>query len=151
MNIDIFKQILDEVGKHYGINLEPDANYSCVILIRNQIKIQLELDRTQQFLIVGAPLGELPPGKFRELFLKEALRANGAPYPRFGSFGFSQRRNNLILFEKLDIQILTSTLIDFLTAFTEKALLWQESIKSGQPPQIQYYSQKSSPKGMFGL
>lgn len=152
MDLNVFAQILNEVGPHFGTTLTPDANNSCMILMRNAIQIQLELDRSQQNFIVGANLGELPPGKFRELFLKEALRANGAPYPRIGTFAYSTRKNSLLLFEKFPLQTFhTNTLMEYLPLFVDKAILWKEAVKGGQPPSVQYTSQKAADTGMFGL
>jgi hypothetical protein len=151
VDLDVFAQILNDVGQHFGATLIPDANHSCLVWIRDVIQIQLELDRTQRYFIVGANVGELPPGKFRELFLKEALRANGAPYPRVGTFAFSIRKNALLLFETFPLQTLnTNILIEFLPIFVDKAITWQDAIKNGQPPNIQYTTQKGT-KGMFGL
>jgi hypothetical protein len=152
MNLDVFARILNEVGQHFGTTLTPDANNSCLIWMRDAIQIQLELDRSQSYLIVGGNLGELLPGKFRELFLKEALRANGAPYPRIGTFAYSHRKSALLLFERFSLQTLnTTTLIEYLPAFIDKAILWKDAIQSGQPPSIQYNVQKDTKTGMFGL
>lgn len=152
MDLDAFAQILNELGQHFGTHLVPDANHSCLLLMHETVQIQLELDRSQYFLIVGAVIGELPPGKFRELFLREALRANGAPYPRVGTFAYSNRKNSLILFERFALQSLnTKALIEYLPAFVDKAIVWKDAVQAGQPPSIQYIGSKTKPAGMFGL
>ena len=52
------------------------------------ITVQLQLDSTQENLFLFSSLIELPPGRFRENVLREALKANGQPDPRAGILGY---------------------------------------------------------------
>jgi hypothetical protein len=152
VNLDALAQILKDVGKHYGTPLEPDSNHSCLIELQNHVKIQIEVDRSQQHLIIGCNLGELPPGKFREVFLREALRANGEQPLRCGTFAYSNRRNSLLLFEQQLLQYLEAeALIEFLKHFSDKSLLWIDAIRNGTPPMLQYSSQQGHKSSLFGL
>jgi len=153
MNVDVFAQLLNDIGQHFGTTLKPDEHFTCLLLIREQINVQLELDRSQQHFIIGANIGELAPGRLRELFLKEALRANGAPYPRVGTFAYNYRKNSLILFEMFPLQTLEiHKVVEFIIPFSEKALVWTEALQRGSPPILQYsQTQKETKAGMFGL
>ena len=111
MVMDLFESLLDEFSKAADLpNLKPDANNSCLIALpQNGPQIQLELDRSGEFLIMGCNLGFLPMGRYREMVLKEALRANGLPYPRVGTFAYVKKTDNLILFLKLPTRELTGS------------------------------------------
>ena len=121
MIADKFTVLLEDLSKSLSLNLKPDENNSCLIVIQDKIEVQLELDPTESYLIIGSILGELPPGKFREDTLLAALKSNAKPYPRLGTFAYSKKVNSLVLFEKLELEIFTvENILGMLTPFIKK-------------------------------
>lgn len=153
MVTDLFGTILQELGKLLEIpDLHPDRNHSCLIKLKNGQSIQLELDRGGHFLILGADLGEVPPGKYRENLFKEALKANEMPYPLHGILAYSKKSEHLILFEKLYARELNGEKVfAALTPFAEKALIWEEALKHNDIPVLSQVQSPGRSSGMFGL
>lgn len=152
MVTDFFGSLLQELGKILDIpDLHSDRNNSCQILMRSGLTLQLELDRSGQFLILGADLGIVPPGKYRENLFREALKANNMPYPLHGILAYSKKNERLVLFEKLRSQEITGEIIAAeIIPFSEKAIIWQEALKRGDVP-IANHTSSSHSAGMFGL
>lgn len=153
MVTDLFGTLLQELGAILEIpDLHPDRNNSCRIRLKNTLDIQLELDRSGQFIILGADLGTVPPGKFRENFFREALKANDMPYPNHGTLCYSKKSDHLVIFEKLSTNELNGEKVAAeITPFSEKALIWKDALQRNDIPVVNqaYTSQKSA--GMFGL
>jgi hypothetical protein len=93
-----FQAILQDLEPFFKCKLEPDNNNSCLIKMSSGIKIQIELDRYGDHLLIATRLGVLPAGRFRELVFKEALKANASDSPSQGVFGYSKKSEQLILF-----------------------------------------------------
>ncbi len=149
MITDLFSTLLEELGTHLKIkDLHPDDNHSCLIKFPTGLEIQLEPDHSEQFLVVGVKLGSIPQGRYRENLFREALRANGMEYPRYGNFAFSKKSEQLIMFENVPLKELNGVkLFEYLKPFTEKAFHWMESISRGEiPAHIAIYS---TTVGMF--
>lgn len=153
MVMDLLNTILKDLEKSIKIeDLHSDKNESCQIRFENGLEIQLELDPSGDFLCVGTKLGEVPGGRYRQTLFKEALRANGLPPPRYGTFAFSQKTNSLIFFEYLWAKDLNGEkLAAFLVHFKLKAQIWKEAIARGDVPQLGEMSPKGRSTGMFGL
>lgn len=153
MVTDLFGTLLQELGVQLQIpNLQADRNNSCLIRLKDGLQIQLELDRLSQFLILGSDLGEISYGKYRENIFREALKANGMPYPLNGILAYSQRTNHLILFEKISVRELTGEKLMFnLVPFTEKARLWKDALSRNEVPSLAQFHTSERPAGMFGL
>lgn len=149
MITDLFSTLLEELGSQLKIkDLKPDDNHSCLIKFPTGLEIQLEPDVSEQFLVVGTKLGAIPQGRYRDNVFKEALKANGMEYPRYGNFAFSKKSEQLIMFQNLPFKELNGVkLFDFLKPFTEKAFHWKESIARGEvPAHLAIYSTTA---GMF--
>jgi len=153
MVTDLFGSLLQELAHSLEIDeLHPDRNNSCLFTLKSGQKLQLELDRSTQFLIIGADLGVVPPGKYRENLFREALKANDLTPPLHGILAFSQKSDSMILFEKISIRDLTGEKIaGEITPFAEKATLWSEAIKNGTIPPVNPVYTSTSRSGMFGL
>lgn len=150
----IFESILQELGELIKIkDLKPDSNNSCVIKFKNGLEIQIEPDAKGEFLIIGSVLGTVHAGRFRESIFKEALRANGMPYPVYGFFSYSTKTNNLLLSDKIHFKDLNGTKVyEFIQPFSEKAFNWKESINRGEIPSlVTSYSGNTTHAGMFGM
>jgi hypothetical protein len=154
MVMDLLNTILKDLEKYINItDLHTDKNESCQIVYKNGFEVQLELDPTGEFLCVGTRLGVIPKGRYRQTLFREALKANGLPPPRYGTFALSEKNNMLILFEYLWAKELNGEKLSaFLTQFHGKALLWKDAISRGDVPQLSQLASKGArPKGMFGL
>jgi Tir chaperone protein (CesT) family len=154
MVTDLFGTLLAELGPLIeAADLHPDRNNSCLITLQSGIQIQLELDKSGQFLILGSDLGSiLQQGKYRENLFQEALKANDLPYPTHGILAYSKKTDHLVLFEKINIRDLTGEKIAAqVTPFLEKAALWSDALKRSEVPSVNQAVTGGRGPGMFGL
>lgn len=157
MVMDLLESLLEEFSKATNlVPLKPDSNSSCLIALpKDGPKIQLEIDKTAQFLVIGSELGFIPPGRYRETIFKTALQANHLPHPRYGNFAYSQKADQLIMFELLPLKELNGEKIaQVYNPFVEKAIVWKDSIAKGDIPPLMgslSASKRGSGGGMFGL
>lgn len=153
MIADKFTVLLEDLSKHLSMNLTPDEHNSCLIVIKDKLEIQLSLDSSQKYLIVGSVLGELPSGKFRQDCLYAALKANARPYPLLGIFSYSRKINSLVLYEKINLNVFDiNNILSILTPFVKKAMTWKEALDNGlsEPPHEDNYQNLSDSKDVFG-
>lgn len=154
MIIDNFGILLEELSTVLKIDpLVPDSRNTCLVRFKEGVNIQLEPDKSGANLLIGAQLGTIPPGRYREDIYREALRTNGLPPPRVGTLAYSRQADALVLFELIPLQDLTGTkLADFLQSFRAKALTWQEALIKGEVPRVEHtLSTAQRGGGMFGL
>jgi hypothetical protein len=153
MVTDLFGAILQELGHSIGVeNLTPDSNDSCLLRLESGLIIQIEMDHGGQFLILGADLGTVPPGKYRENLFREALKSNNLPHPLNGIFCYSKKSDHLVLYEKIHIKDLNGEKIAAeITPFAEKAYKWSEALMRGEVPAVNQAFTSQKPGGMFGL
>jgi len=153
MVTDLLGVILQELSKSLNIpNLHPDSNNSCLIKMPNGLEIQIELDRSRQFLLLGSDLGIVAPGKYRENLFKEALKANDMPHPIHGTLSYSKKSDHLVMFEKIQVTELNGEKIAAeITPFMEKALVWSDALKRGDIPVANQMHTSDKSSGMFGL
>ena len=129
---DYFSELLAELGKEIHLPLAVDKSNACSIAM-SPLTIQMELDSTQENLFLFAKILELPPGKFRENVLCEALKTNGGPDPRPGIFGYIALTNHLALYQMYPIAILDGQkLAGLLGSFYDLGSFWYSSIQRGQ-------------------
>lgn len=154
MVTDLFGAILQELGdalKMVHPGLQADENHTCLLKLKGDILIQIEIDRSGKYLIMGSELGAISPGRYRENLLTEAMKANAMPHPRYGTLAYSHHTDQLALFEMLSLRNLTgSKVAEFMMLFSAKAMLWKEALQRGEVPVIAPTSNKSSPN-IFGL
>lgn len=130
--MDSFEQALEELSEIFGVELAPDHKRSCMLVINDELRVQLEPDETEEALWMGSALFEIPPGYFRKELLLCALRANSDPYPRFGDFAYLQKKNALFLQDKIRLHGLSGEkLAEHLSAFTAKAEEWLDTFNQG--------------------
>lgn len=154
MVMDLLNTILKDLEQYLNItDLHTDKNESCRIVYNNGFEVQLELDPSGEFVCVGTKIGVVPKGKYRNQLFKEALKMNGLPAPRYGTFAFSEKNNMLIFFDYVWAKELSGEKLSaFLKNFREKALVWKEALGRGEVPEFtQIGSKAQRPKGMFGL
>lgn len=129
--IDRFEELLNELGEEYGLSLHPDRKGACKLKINETIHIQIECDAHQENLLAATFICDIPPGKYRENILKDALKANG-PFPKNGTLAYSDRNNKLVLFSYLRMSNLTGKkLAEFLATFLDKANNWRIGVETG--------------------
>lgn len=152
MVTDILGSILQELSTALQIpNLQPDKNNSCLIKFKNGQEIQMEMDKSGQFLILGTTIGHTVPGRYRENIFREALRANHLAERQHGVFAYSKQSDTLILFQMIPIQDLTGEKVSSLiTPMMERARVWVDAISRGDTPPVEQ-STISGRSGMFGL
>ncbi len=154
MVTDMFGGLLKELGDSLGhLELHPDQNNACFLKLKDDLTIQIELERSGQFLLLASDLGSVPPGKYRENLFREALKANDLPHPLNGILCYSQKKNHLVLFEKISLTDLNGEKVAAeIKPFTEKAAIWASALKRGDVPVVnQAFTSDRLGGGMFGL
>jgi len=130
---DRFEQLLLQLGPLFGLKLHPDKIGGCSIAITPSIKVQLQLDLVQENLFLFSKIIEIPPGKFRENVLRDALKANAFPDPLSGILCYLPTPNELCLYQSYPVLILNGErLAGLVGAFVEMAESWHHAIKNGQ-------------------
>lgn len=131
-----YDKIIEQLGHAMSFPLKADRNGSVVLLIEEEMRLQIELEKEGQFLMVAATIGDLSPGPLRQKILHNALRANASPHPRYGIFAYSRQANQLVLFDWIRMEGLTGRrLFEYLEPFAEKAWAWTEGVKRGSVPE----------------
>jgi hypothetical protein len=152
MVVNQFEALLQELEPFFQCQLTSDQNNSCLIKMKTGIKIQIELDRYGENLLMGIKLGAIPPGRYREMLFKEALKSNHTRIPFRGILGYSKKSSNLILFSLLDIRdVNQEKMITILTALLNKAETWASAISKGDIPFSLAESTINSQPGIFGI
>lgn len=149
--MDRFAQILYDLGKEIGVDLYPDPNRICQVNYDEKLHLQLQYDETKEMLLIATFVCEVPAGKYREKLLKEGL-AHNREYPRIGTLAYSERNNQLTLFENLHAPGLkTQALFDFLVEFVEEALAWKDAVENGRPLPTSQGSKETGGDNIFGM
>ncbi len=132
--MDRFAMLLADLSELIAVPLHPDHHRNCLLNINNVMPVQIQEEENKERLLIAAFLGELPPGKFREILLKEALKENNL-YPRVGTFCYSPRNNQLAFFTYASLPPLTGSLLaDVLETFLNRAFSWKKALETGQIP-----------------
>ncbi|MGA8163486.1 MAG: CesT family type III secretion system chaperone [Waddliaceae bacterium] len=136
MVTDFFDSFLEELGQAMDIDdLHHDDNNTCLIKFQTGLEVQIEPFEKGDFLLICSDLGHVAPGRYREDVFREALKANGLPYPQYGTFAYSEQSDHLLLFGLLSFKELNGEKIaSFLYPFMEKAVAWKEQINGGEVP-----------------
>ena len=130
--MDQFQELLWDLGETLQIPLHVDKNNACQILFNGKIAIHMEMAKERDALLIGAFIGEIPPGRFREDVLRECLKINATPNP-LGVLAYIEKTNRLILQNFLPSDLLNSEkLAEYLEEFVPEAESWQEAINRGQ-------------------
>lgn len=134
---DQFEILLKELGEIFHLSLHTDKSSACSLSIGPELTIQLQLDASQEKFFFFSKLIPLPPGKFRENVLCEALKANAAPDPLPGCLAYLAATNHLVLFQSYPLFILNGErLAGLFGSFLELAESWRRAIELGHtaPP-----------------
>lgn len=144
-------KLIEEVGVKLGIpNLHLEENNTCLIRLNNGITLNLEPDKDERFLIIGATIGSLPPGRYKEDIFEAALRTNSTR-DRTGIFAYSRQTDSLILFDRVWVQTMNGEQFqEYISAFSEKVKLWQDAISRNDIPPVAGQARIAG-RGIFGL
>ena len=145
-----FATLLEELSEELNIDLYVDPKGACTLLFDDQLSVQLEPNARPDHLLVACFVADLPPGKFREEVLKDALKAN-SPAPEVGVLSFCERKNQLVLSAFLPLPSLKGKeLSAFLSLFVGKAKEWRLGVTAGDTSLLVPQKEKSG-GGFFGL
>ncbi len=148
--IDRFESLLQELGEQLGLPLHPDHRGACGLNINNRLHIQIEPEPSQERILIACFICDIPPGKFRENILKDAMRSNH-PLPTYGALSYSEKNNKLSLFAYLPLPLLHGEkLASFLMLFIRKAESWKTGVEAGQTSTLVMGTKKEEPSP-FGL
>lgn len=143
--MDRFQEILRQLGEELHIPLHPDKHHVCRLNIQNLYHVQIEFEEAKERLLMMSFICEVPPGKFREIVLKEALRFN-ATFPRLGTLAYSDRNNRLALFQYVGpLEFSGPKLATSLTKFIEKMEDWKRALDQGRTPDLGLPASKKEP------
>ena len=150
-----FNELMEELAESLAAPLYPDMNNVVTMLVEERVKMQMETDRSDEFLLIGAYIGELPPGKFREHILFDALKANYRTNENPGILSYVGKHNSLMVWRKFSLETLSvDSLIEHIKHLSGRAKKWQDAMDSGHAspddelPQVK----DSKPKNnMFGM
>lgn len=131
--MDVFTDLLQGLGKIFSVRLQPDRNNACLLEINKTIRIQIQLDPSEENLILGAKLCTVLPGKFREDVLRNALQHNALP-DTLEYLAFIQETNTLVLFTFVYFRGQSPEIIaKIIEKFLQAAISWKEAIGSNAP------------------
>ncbi|MCB1149051.1 MAG: CesT family type III secretion system chaperone [Chlamydiia bacterium] len=134
MSYGDFGKVLEMINSTLGTNLDPKTTEAVDLEFQGN-KLKIQTNETRENVLVIADLGEVPPGRYRQDVLKQALRANGYPPPNIGILGFSERSEHLYLFASYPVYAFTKEkLKSILEPFVMKVQLWTDALKSSVVP-----------------
>jgi len=149
-----YKELIADLSDRLGEDLFPDIHGVVTLIVEKRVKFHIESDSVEEFMILGATISELPPGKFRENILKDALKANSRINVNPGVLSYAGRENLLVIHTKLFIQgTSVDEMILRIKQLTSRAKKWMGAINEGRSCPDDELPKKSglSGKGMFGF
>lgn len=148
-----FESLLSELARSLDIKeLRPDSNNSCLIHFQNGTEVQIEPFARGEDLLLVIDLGVVAKGRYREEVFREALKANGLPWPRHGVFCHSDQSDHLLLYKLMPLKDLNGERIaSFMGPFLEKGTKWKEHLERGEVPVVDAPGVASGGRGVFGL
>jgi hypothetical protein len=133
MSLTIFEKLLIDLGEALSTPLHLDEHNTCAILINEVFRVQLELDKSEEFVIMGGMIASLPPGSYRISTLKEALKSNDKENIKRGILSYIPSNQNLFIHKKCPIVGLSAEdLLEKLVHLCEKGMEWKTAIESGK-------------------
>lgn len=133
-----FEDLIRDLGTVLDVPLKVDSHQSCRLAFTDDVAVQIDLDHQADRIVVGAELGALTPGTYREKVLQQAMRVNGLSREPRGILAYSEKKDALVLFQFLALADLNGEkLHHFLQLFHEHAKIWTESLARGEIPPIE--------------
>lgn len=148
-----FESLLKDLGEKINITqLESTRNNNITLTLKGKNNVVLELHKTQPFLIISFDIAEIPPSRYRENVLREALKFNGLNKIHAGIFAFSKKSQKLILFDMLPLdEISGEKVLSIMMDLTNKVSVWKEALNRGDIPVIEASAQPRHGGGIFGI
>ena len=132
--MDRFQQLLYDLSEILEIPLYADQMQRCRLSINELIEVQMEYNSASEKVLMASFCCEIPPGKFRENVLKEALKANSL-FPRIGSYGYSPMKNKLALFEYISLEGMhRDKFADLLAQFCDRVERTKRAVETNNLP-----------------
>jgi|AMWB02.1.fsa_nt_gi hypothetical protein len=152
MVTDRFGALIEELAEVIQMKLTPDSHGAVMISYKDKLQVYIEPDVLGEAVDLLIEIGKPGEGKYRETILREALRANGQPFPRLGTFSYGQKRESLLIFETSPMEDLTGAqLAELITQLSDKARVWRDSIARGELPPVQSAATPVRSEGFMGL
>lgn len=149
--IDRFTELITELGAFLGLPLFVDRHGACTLQVHGKARIQMQMDPSHKNLLIASIAIEVPPGKFRENVLKDALKTNQLPDPRPAIVGYLPMNNHLTLHQSFPLDILDGKrLAAYFGAFMTETESWIEAIQSGKTAPL-FFAPENPPPHPFGL
>lgn len=124
-----FLSIMEDFSSISGLNLKIEES-SCIILFDEKLEVFFEYVPERSAIQIACFITALPPGKFREDILLNALVANTIYYPQVGTFAYSSKATQLCLFRYVEIENLNGEILsEKLAGFLNIAFEWKNSIE----------------------
>lgn len=128
-----FTDLMNDLGELLNTEIHPDLNLSCCLMINDSLKVQIEMSTTGEEILLASFVVELPPGRFREEVLRDALKANHQSDLNHGVLSYVKNHNALTLFQTIHAHGLSANdLYKYLSLFVERAKGWKDAINAGK-------------------
>lgn len=138
MAVNTFEQILEDLGDSLGLSgLKPDSNSACQLVLPTGLSLQLELDDSQENLLLYVDMGEVPPGAFRERLFEAALKDNGTASSNVGVIAYNPQTNKMLLWKYLPVTTPAAEVSEAIQMIVGKGSLWMDGIKNGVLPKTE--------------
>jgi hypothetical protein len=132
-----FEDLIRELGQKIGLTIIPGNNQSCRLKVSKELFVQIDLDANGDKILIGAELGPLVQGSYRDAVLKQAMCVNGTSILPRGVLAFSEKNNSLVLFQFFSLAYIDAEkLFRFLKLFIAHARAWISSIAHQELPEI---------------
>jgi hypothetical protein len=126
-----FERLIQDLSALLGVPLHVEKGGLCRLITGEALKVHLEHEPDLHRILVASFILEIPPGKFREDILKEALKNNDS-LDRFGVLAYSEKNNSLAYFLYLPDDLAPNRVSTALLGFIETAKAWKTAIETGQ-------------------
>ena len=126
-----FELLIQHLGLLLGVSLHAENGYLCRLIAAGSLKVHLEHEPNLHRILIASFICEIPPGKFREELLKEALKTNDS-LDRLGVLAYSEKNNSLAYFLYLPEDVAPDKASSSLLGFIETAKAWKAAVETGQ-------------------
>ncbi len=128
-----FADFLQELGEALGTELFVDRKGACSLRMHGHLHVQLQKGPQEEEIWMVAEVAELPPGRFREEVLKEALKANDAHSAMPIVWSYVSSGNRLMLASHFPLGACDGKQgAAYLSLLIEAAEQWKRALASGR-------------------
>lgn len=128
------EDVLQQLGEKLDLEIIPNLHGIARLMINEKLEVQFEVDVNGESLLIASFVSELPPGRFRERVLHDALKANHLIEENLGTLSYLGAENSLILTLNVPMHGLNGEdLYELLSIFVARATAWQSAIDNGHP------------------